>query len=214
MALLLAVLSFPDRAWAADTSPPTGTVVINGGAAATNSRTVTLTLSATDALSAGDSDALLQYGKLVLDGRGVRATKTWTAVVRAGTKTVYVQFKDAAGNWSSLPITDTIVLDTTAPTISSRTATSITSSASTITWTTNEPATVAGRLRGHHQLWVNHAARSRARPPTVFRSAASSRTRRTTTAFARAMRPATNASAPTARSRPPSSIQCRRPCSR
>ena len=59
----------------------------------------------------------------------------------AGTKTVYVQFKDAAGNWSTLPITDTIVLDTTAPTISSRTATAITSHASTITWTTNWPAT-------------------------------------------------------------------------
>jgi hypothetical protein len=68
-------------------------------------------------------------------------TKTWTLSSGAGTKTVYVQFKDAVGNWSSLPITDTIVLDTTAPTISSRTATAITSTTATITWSTSEPAT-------------------------------------------------------------------------
>ena len=60
---------------------------------------------------------------------------------RAGTKTVYAQFKDAVGNWSTAAITDTIVLDTTAPTISARTATNITSSSATITWTTNEAAT-------------------------------------------------------------------------
>ena len=67
-------------------------------------------------------------------------TKTWTLSSGAGTKTVYAQFRDAAGNWSTA-VTDTIVLDTTAPTISGRTATNITGSSAQITWTTNEPAT-------------------------------------------------------------------------
>ena len=139
--LLLAVLSVPDRAWAADTSPPTGTLVINGSAAATNSRTVALTLAATDALSAVTQMRFSNTGSSFSAAEAYATTKTWTLSSGAGTKTVYVQFKDAAGNWSSLPITDTIVLDTTAPTISSRTATAITSSASTITWSTSEPAT-------------------------------------------------------------------------
>ena len=67
-------------------------------------------------------------------------TKAWTLSNGAGTKTVYAQFRDAAGNWSTAA-TDTIVLDTTAPTISGRTATNITGSSAQITWTTNEAAT-------------------------------------------------------------------------
>ena len=43
-----------------DNQSPTGTVVINGGAAATNSTTVTLTLSATDAVTSRHANALLQ----------------------------------------------------------------------------------------------------------------------------------------------------------
>ena len=67
-------------------------------------------------------------------------TKTWTLSNNAGTKTVYAQFKDAPGNWSNA-VTDTIVYDTTAPTISAVAASSITGSSATVTWTTNEAAT-------------------------------------------------------------------------
>ena len=51
-----------------------------------------------------------------------------------------MQYQDAAGNWSTAA-TDTIVLDTTAPSTSAITATVVTSSSVTITWTTNEPST-------------------------------------------------------------------------
>ena len=51
-----------------------------------------------------------------------------------------MQYQDVAGNWSTAA-TDTIVLDTTAPSISALTATVVTSSSVTITWTTNEPST-------------------------------------------------------------------------
>ena len=139
--LVLALLSLPDRAWAADTSPPTGTVVINAGATATNSRTATLTLAATDDQSAVTQMRFSNTGSSFSAAEAYATSKTWTLSSGAGTKNVYVQFKDAVGNWSSAPITDTIVLDTTAPTISARTATGITSNGATVTWTTDEPAT-------------------------------------------------------------------------
>ena len=123
-----------------DNQPPAGTVQINGGAAATNSRTVTLSLSATDALSNVTQMRFSNNGTSFSAAESYAPTKTWTLSSGAGTKTVYAQFRDAAGNWSS-SATDTIVLDTTAPTISSRTATNITANSATITWTTNEPAT-------------------------------------------------------------------------
>jgi hypothetical protein len=43
------------------------------------------------------------------------ATKTWTLTTGNGTKTVYVKFRDKWGNTNTLPYTDTIILDATAP---------------------------------------------------------------------------------------------------
>lgn len=128
-----------------DNQAPSGTVVINDGAAATNSTTVTLTLSAADASYPGYTGTVTQMrfsnnGTSYSAAEAYAATKTWTLTTGAGTKTVYVQFSDAVGNWSTAA-TDTIVLDTTAPTISARTATNITGTSVTITWTTNEAAT-------------------------------------------------------------------------
>ena len=123
-----------------DNQAPTGTVVINGGAAATNSTTVTLTLTATDAVTSVTQMRFSNNGTSFSTAETFAPTKAWTLSNGAGTKTVYVQFRDAAGNWSTAA-TDTIVLDTTAPTISGRTATNITGSSAQITWTTNEAAT-------------------------------------------------------------------------
>ena len=133
--------TFTGQSYTIDKAAPTGTLVINGGAAATNSRNVTLTLSATDALSSVTQMRFSNTGTSFSAAEAYATTKAWTLTTGAGTKTVYVQFKDAVGNWSTAAITDTIVLDTTAPTISARTATNITSSSATITWTTNEAAT-------------------------------------------------------------------------
>jgi hypothetical protein len=46
-------------------------------------------------------------------------TATWTLASGDGEKTVWAKFKDAAGNWSTTEIKDTIILDTTKPTITS-----------------------------------------------------------------------------------------------
>ncbi len=123
-----------------DNQAPTGTVTINNGAAATNSTSATLTLSASDALTGVTQMRFSNNGTTYSTAEAYATTKVWTLATGAGTKTVYVQFKDAAGNWSAA-VTDTIVLDTTGPTITARTATALTANGATVTWTTNEAAT-------------------------------------------------------------------------
>lgn len=123
-----------------DNQAPIGTVVINGGAAATNTTTITLALTATDAVTSVTQMRFSNNGTSFSTAEAFASSKRWTLSSGAGTKTVYVQFNDAAGNWSTA-VTDTITLDTTAPTISARTATNITGNSAQITWTTNEAAT-------------------------------------------------------------------------
>jgi hypothetical protein len=101
-----------------DTTPPTGTIVINGGAAYTTSRTVTLTLSASDATSSvyqmHFSENMGAWGSWV----AYATTYTYNLIIAGdGNKDVDVQFMDSAGNTSpEWSIYDTIVLDTTPPT--------------------------------------------------------------------------------------------------
>lgn len=102
---------------AVDRTPPTGTISVNSGAAYTTSGTVILTLSA------ADSESGLYQMRLSNDNSGwsswetYSATKTgWILSPGDGTKTVYVQYRDNAGNVSTGTISDTIILDTVAPT--------------------------------------------------------------------------------------------------
>ncbi len=96
-----------------DTTPPTGTITINSGASATNSRNVTLTLSCAD--PSGCSQMRFSNNNITYSTvESYAATKAWTLTTGNGTKTVYVKFKDTAGNWS-VAFSDTILLDTTAP---------------------------------------------------------------------------------------------------
>src|SRR5262249_39833308 len=111
-------------------------------ATATNSRNATLTLSASDALSSVTQMRFSNTGTGAFStAEPFATTKAWTLSSGAGTKTVFAQFMDSAGHWATAAISGTIVLDTTAPTISGRIASNITGSSATITWTTNEPAT-------------------------------------------------------------------------
>jgi chitodextrinase len=123
-----------------DNQAPTGTVSIDDGASATNSRTVTLRLSATDGQTAVTQMRFSNTGSSYSTAEANAPTKTWTLSSRSGTKTVYVQFADAAGNWSAAA-TDTIVLDTTSPTLSSISASGISNSGATVLWISNEPST-------------------------------------------------------------------------
>lgn len=95
---------------------PTGSIVINGGAATTNDRNVTLTLNATS--NAGTPAGL--SGMIIGDdasfsGRSwesYNTTKSWTLPTPDGNKTVYVKFKGNNGETSPV-YSDSIQLTTT-----------------------------------------------------------------------------------------------------
>jgi hypothetical protein len=91
----------------ADTTPPTGSVSINSGAASTTSTAVTLTLSASDAAGtvtrmrfSNDGTNYTEYS--------YATSYPWTLSSALGTKTVYVQFKDNSNNWMTSSASDTI----------------------------------------------------------------------------------------------------------
>jgi len=110
MLTYLSVLPVPD------VTPPTGSVVINSGAATTNSLAVSLTLSATDSASAV-TDMRFSWDNTTWLGWAAYATTANITMPAGpdGTKTIYVQFRDSAGN-ASTSYTDTILLDRVLPT--------------------------------------------------------------------------------------------------
>lgn len=106
-----------------DVTKPTGTVSINGGAAYAKSANVTL------ALSAADNYKVAAYYKSNLSNAPLASSGDWVAVTQAasvtnsvshtltagsGTKTVYVWFKDTAGNISNA-VSDSIAIDAVVP---------------------------------------------------------------------------------------------------
>ena len=122
-----------------DNGAPAGTISINGGANATSTVSVTLTLSATDAGSSV-AQMRLSNGGTFSTPETFASTRAWTLSSGDGAKTVAVQYSDASGNWSPT-FTDTITLDSAPPTISSVTASAVGAGSATITWLTNEGAT-------------------------------------------------------------------------
>ncbi|MFA6217599.1 MAG: SpvB/TcaC N-terminal domain-containing protein [Candidatus Omnitrophota bacterium] len=102
-----------------DITPPTGTIKINNDNQYTNSTAVSLNLSAQDN-TGGTGISQMQFlndNSTWSTPEAYAASKAWTVSAGEGTKTVYVKYKDVAGNWSS-GYSDTIILDTTAPGIS------------------------------------------------------------------------------------------------
>jgi len=94
---------------------PTGSVVINGGAAATKNPAVTLTLSATDVGGSGVAQMRLSNDNVSWSAWETYTTsKAWTLPAGVGTKTVYVQYRDHAGN-TSTSTWDTIHFDNEPP---------------------------------------------------------------------------------------------------
>ena len=109
-----------------DTTPPSGSISINNDETVTSSREVLLTLFAADhdrsTVNAGtstsveelDPDALMSFSN---DGlkwsppESYKQTKEWTLEPGNGEKTVYAEFRDAAGNWMVTPAQDRILLE-------------------------------------------------------------------------------------------------------
>jgi hypothetical protein len=122
-----------------DNEAPTGSVVINSGAKFTRTRSVTLSLSATDRQSSVTKMRFSSTGTSYSSPQAYNTIQSWTLSSGDGVKTVYVQFQDARGNWSQA-FTDMITYDSTKPTQSSIGVTARTDVSATITWVTNEPA--------------------------------------------------------------------------
>lgn len=102
----------------ADTTAPTGTIKINNGSQYTKSLAVVLSLTSQD--NAGGSGVTqMQFsdnGVSWLAPENYAVSKPWTLRPGDGSKTIYVKFKDAAGNWSA-PHSSSINLDTIPPAI-------------------------------------------------------------------------------------------------
>jgi len=97
-----------------DKTAPTGSITINDEATYTNTTSVRLTLSATDATSGVAEMCFSNDNTTYTDWQTFTTSKSWTLQEGDGTKTVYVQYRDNAG-LISLTYKDTIILDTTKP---------------------------------------------------------------------------------------------------
>ncbi|MGG2057469.1 S-layer homology domain-containing protein [Lysinibacillus pakistanensis] len=95
---------------------PTGSIMINNGAAYTNSTNVILTMTATDLEGEAIEMRFSNDGTTWSSWESKVSTKSWTLLIGDGSKTVYMQLRDTAGNISNT-FSDTIVLDTTPPVI-------------------------------------------------------------------------------------------------
>ncbi len=108
------------QSYKVDTTIPTGTIVINNGAAYTRTRGVTLTLSCSD-----NACFQMQFSNDNVTWSNPAAfsvTKNWTLTAGDGEKTVYVKYRDSVGNWSEI-YSDAITLDGTPPANGTLTAT-------------------------------------------------------------------------------------------
>lgn len=104
-----------------DADPPQGTATVSGGRFVNASGSLAVVLSATDAGSAvaalhvATDPAVDASGELIGGTRQAPADMVaWMVGAPDGTKDLYVQWMDTAGNWS-VPLHRTVVLDLVAP---------------------------------------------------------------------------------------------------
>lgn len=100
-----------------DSAAPTGSILIKGGDAYTNSQTIMITLTATDQgtpieMCLSNTTGLSCPG----NWEDFISSRAWFLLPGDGTKTVYVWFKDRFGNVNATPYSDSITLDTIVPT--------------------------------------------------------------------------------------------------
>jgi len=121
----------------AENNPPVGTIQINGGARFTASRSVTLTLVATDETRV--AQMCVADGTTCTNFVAYAATASYAFGAGDGARTLRAWYRDSWGN-TSAPVSATITIDTTAP---AGAALSATTSPQTValSWTT---ATDAG----------------------------------------------------------------------
>ncbi len=97
-----------------DTAPPLGTIAIGQGMAFTNTSTITLSMAAIDNSGSVSAMRLSNDGTVWAAWESFTTTKIWTLAAGSGTRTVWVQFRDPAGN-ASASVSDSIVIDLVPP---------------------------------------------------------------------------------------------------
>ena len=141
-----------------DTTAPSGTISINSNATYTNSTAVTLSLSATDDVGvAGYYLSTSSTRPSASDSGWVSVSSTtsfntsfsYTLSSGDGSKTLYAWYKDSGGNVSDTA-SDSIILDTTAPTVT------ITSPTPNTTYTTTSSTINLGGTASDSTSGVNN----------------------------------------------------------
>ncbi len=120
------------RSFTKDTIGSNGTISINGGAASVVGTAVTLTLNSADAAQMYITNVAGCASGGVFEAYGT--TKSWTLAQTSGTATVYVAFRDAAGNVGAC-VNDQITVTSPALVISPATLSISNGTASSVTFT-------------------------------------------------------------------------------
>lgn len=127
-----------------DTTPPTGSIIINSGAICTNTTSITLTLSASDSGSGLDKMrfSCCSDSFTFASWESFATFTPRTLWAGDGLKTIYVQFIDKMGHLSMV-YNDSIILDTTSPilTITDANNSVFKSSSVTINWNASDTTT-------------------------------------------------------------------------
>jgi hypothetical protein len=97
-----------------DPAAPTGTVMISAGA--TYARTSAVTLAVPAVAVSGISQVALSNDGFTWTTRTYASTQAWTLAATNGPRSVHVKWRSGAGLWSG-PATDSIVLDSVAPSV-------------------------------------------------------------------------------------------------
>ncbi|MGE5527525.1 MAG: fibronectin type III domain-containing protein, partial [Patescibacteria group bacterium] len=150
---------FTFTAGGGDTNPPRGRIKINNGAEFTKDPQVTLGLDATDAEGAVTGMAFSADGRDWSREEPYRTKRDYTLTGGDGRKTVYVRFRDAAGNWSEAA-SDSIVLDTSPPKIGDIAIRTLDRDSVELAWRTSEPAWCEVRY-GREKKRYNENAREK-----------------------------------------------------
>lgn len=126
-----------------DLQAPTGTLAISGGSAYTNSINTSLTISAADT-GGGSLSQMMIANESSFSGMSwepYATSRVWSVPAGDAVKTVYIRFKDNSGNISPI-YSDTITLDTVAPTVTARpivnNSINVVRSSTTLTYTFSE----------------------------------------------------------------------------
>jgi predicted outer membrane repeat protein len=96
-----------------DTTPPAGTILINGGDPFVSYWDVSLTINVTD--PSGMSQMCVSNTTSCTSWELFNTNRNWTLLAGDGEKTVYAWFRDFFGNTTAAPIIDTIIVDTAPP---------------------------------------------------------------------------------------------------